>query len=77
MKKYLVGLVLFLSASLFGCSNVSNEQQIGEGTGSIENNAESQEKSSNRIPLRHPASKNRRIPHIFVDFLPKPYIIEL
>ena len=48
MKKYLFGLVLFLSASLFGCSNVSNEQQIGEGTGIIENTTDRQAGSQNR-----------------------------
>ena len=48
MKKYLFGFVLFLSVSLFGCSNVSNEQQIGEVTGSIENITERQEELQNR-----------------------------
>ena len=48
MKKHLFGLVLFLSISLCGCSNVSNEQQTGEGTGIIENATDRQEESQTR-----------------------------
>ena len=53
MKKYLFGLVLFLSISLCGCNNGSDEQPIEEGTGIIENIAdrqkESQEKSKSDV----------------------------
>ena len=47
MKKYYLGLVLFLSISLCGCNNGSDEQQIGEGTGFIENTTDRQEEPQN------------------------------
>ena len=48
MKKYLVGLVLFLSIGLCGCGDLSDGKQIGEGTGIIENTIDRQEGSQNR-----------------------------
>lgn len=48
MKKYLFGLVLFLSIGLCGCGDLSDGKQIGEGTGIIENTTDRQEGSQNR-----------------------------
>lgn len=47
MKKYCLGLVLFLSISLCGCNNQSEEQQIGENTCIIENTTDHQENTQN------------------------------
>ena len=47
MKKYLLCLVLFIFISLCGCNNESDEQQIGEGTGIIENTTDHQEEPQN------------------------------
>ena len=47
MKKNLLCLVLFICISLCGCNNGSDEQQIGENTGIIENTTDRQEESQN------------------------------
>lgn len=47
MKKNLLCFVLFISISLCGCNNGSDEQQIGEDTGIIENTADRQEEPQN------------------------------
>lgn len=43
MKKYLLGLVLFLFISVCGCSDRGNELQIGEDASIIEDNTEHKE----------------------------------
>lgn len=43
MKKYLLGLVLFLSISVCGCSNRGNELQIGEDASIIEDSIDHKE----------------------------------
>ncbi|MCH5339374.1 MAG: hypothetical protein J1E03_11375 [Acetatifactor sp.] len=47
MKKYLLCLVLFISISLCGCNNGSDEQHIGESTGFIEHTTDRQEEPQN------------------------------